>query len=401
MAVRYQQPHLASIHDFATKICTYRMTTLESLAAWMKETVIVVDSDKDPHASLVRSSTPALYVNPTKQEILFRAPHSYIDGIGSILILQDLVSLIATLSQESEYTTLGFDGEEVKNLAPVFEIATALEPPGPQDNARGARLMMDFIQSQPSVTLPLGVPSSSEAETQLATSEENQSLHSVSKRTFSLSGSNALIGACKARGITVTHAVHAAIVLATAELSSSNAVAKEEEKSYASIQSANRRSKVPKHFQQHRCKLYNAAFPIIIPDIQTKNFDILAKEIKGLYADNATSEEKGRSQQVIWGFAPPLPPDGAPAEAQTPLLSSLGIVESFLARETNGVEVKGFEFGLDTRAGVVTVYLWSWRGQVSLGATWETGVYGRGVVDGFLEAIEEKLGVGLGIGLEA
>jgi hypothetical protein len=60
-----------------------------------------------------------------------------------------------------------------------------------------------------------------------------------------------------------------------------------------------------------------------------------------------------------------------------------------------------WRFGLDTRAGVVTVYLWSWRGQVSLGATWETGVYGRGVVDGFLEAIEEKLGVGLGIGLEA
>jgi len=369
--VLYEQPQLASIFDFQGRTCTYTTTTEQSLAIWLDETFIVAD---DPYNSVATRGKPILCLDPSTRELLFRAPHCYIDGIGTILLLADIVSHL----NNPQPTTFG---DEAKNFSPIFDIAANVPAPQAPNHECSTQLTSKFLESQPSIGLPFY--------------EGPSTGHSVSEISLSLEDSNALVSTCKTRGLTVTHAVHAALVQTTVELNP-----KEEAKFYTSMPIYNWRGRVRAEYQRCRAALYCGAFPMAIRDPGVRDFDDIAEEMKRMYVDTNQDEEIAKAHSLWWSellTALRIASDQPPAT--TPLLSSLGVIERVLPEVVGGVKIKDFKFGIDIKGPIVTAYLWNWGGRVSLCAAWDRGSFEEGDIDEFLKRLVQKLAAPLGLSL--
>jgi hypothetical protein len=369
----YEQPQLASIYDFSERICTYTTTSEKSLAIWLAETLHVTD---DPYTALATREKPTLCVNPTSQELLFRAPHSYTDGIGATHLLADIVKYIAN----PQATTFG---DEAKNLPPIFEIAAGVPPSGTADYEHGAQLTNKFLEGQPSIALPFH---------EIPSAPFN---HSVSEIRLSLENSKALVNACKSRGLTVTHAVHAALIQAVAELNPVCAA-----QNYTSIHIYNWRARVQNKYQRCRSSLYCGAFPMKISDPATRPFDDLSEELKRMYGGTNQDIEIAKALAPWWSSlltAFSAVTDSPPVSA--PTLSSLGVIEKILPEVIDGIKVEEFKFGIDMKGPTVTVYLWNFKGRVTFSAAWDRGSYEEGEIEAFLGHIIHKLSISLGLSL--
>lgn len=153
--------------------------------------------------------------------------------------------------------------------------------------------------------------------------------HSVSEIRLTVEDSDKIVKACRKRGITVTHAVHAALILATAERST---LADTER--YTSMQYHNWRSRLQPQSQSSLVALYTGMLPLCIPlpsGVSTP-FSALAQEIKKIYTATNASEEMVRAHAPWWqSLVDLLGAAAAAGEAPelvtvTPNLSNLGVV---------------------------------------------------------------------------
>lgn len=365
----YEQPQLGSIFNFPKGTCTYTTTTETSLASWLRETFIVADN---PYLVVATREKPFLCINPTTRELLFRTPHNYTDGIGATLLMADIVSHVAN-PQSTIF------GNEAKNLPPVFEVAADMAAAETTDQERGMQLTNGFLENQPSVGLPFH--------------DGPTVQHSVSQVCLSLEDSNSLVSACKVHGLTVTHAVHAALIQAVAEI---NPIA--DAKNYTSLHIYDWRARVQAKYQRCRTTMYCGAFPMSVLDPGTRDFGGISEELKRLYVGTRYDEDIARAQGSWWsGVNAALSGAGEVPPMSTPMMSSLGVVEKVLPKVISGVEVDNYKFGLDVNGPTVVVYLWNWDGKVNISAAWDRGAFEEEEVDGFLDRILQKLATPLSL----
>lgn len=286
-------------------------------------------------------------------------------------MLGDIVKFLSN----PERTTFG---GEVKNIPPVFDIAACVPEPQAADLERGAQLTQKFLQNQPSIGLPF--------------QDRPSAPHSVSKICLSIEDSKNIVSAGKARGLTVTHAVHAALIQATAELNPEAA-----EKYYTSIHIYNSRSQVQPKYQR-QSTLHCSAFPMIVENPSTRDVGGLSEEMKKLYVGINQDKNIAKAHSPWWsGLVTALSAAGNPPAASTPMLSSLGVIEKLLPEEVEGVKFEDFKFGIDIKGPVVTVYLWNWGGRINFSAAWDRGSFQEGEIDEFLSRIVGKLATPLGV----
>jgi hypothetical protein len=366
--VLYEQPQLASTFDFHERTCTYVTATEESLTTCLEETFVIEENSQN---SIATRNRPILCFEESTQRLSFRAPHCYIDGIGVILLLGDIVKFLSN----PQRTTFG---DEVKNLPPVFDIAACLPKPQAADLERGAQLTRKFLQNQPSIGLPF--------------QDRPSAPHSVSEICLSIEDSNNIVSACKARGLTVTHAVHAALIQATAELDPEAAA-----KYYTSIHIYNWRSDVQPKYQR-QSTLHCSGFPMVVENPSTRNFEDLSAEMKKLYVGTNQDKDIAKAHSPWWSrLVTALNAAGNPPAASTPMLSSLGVIEKLLPEEVDGVKIEDFKFGIDIKGPVVTVYLWNWGGRINFSAAWDRGSFHEGEIDDFLSRIVGKFATPLSV----
>jgi hypothetical protein len=366
--ILYEQPQLASTYDFHERTCTYITATEESLTTRLEETFII---EEDSQNSIASRNKPILCFEKSTRRLSFRAPHYYIDGIGVILLLGDIVKFLSN-PQRTAF------GDEVKNLPPVFDIAACVPERQAADLERGARLTQKFLENQPSIGLPF--------------QDHPSAPHSVSEICLSIEDSNNIASPCKARGLTVTHAVHAALIQATAELNPEAAA-----KYYTSIHIYNWRLHVQPKYQR-QSTLHCSAFPMVVENPSTRDFEGLSEEMKKLYV--GTNQDKTIAKaHSPWrsGLVTALSAAGNPPAGSTPMLSSLGVIEKLLPEEVEGVKIEDFRFGIDIKGPVVTVYLWNWGGRINFSAAWDRGSFQEGEIDEFLSRIVGKLATPLGV----
>lgn len=378
--ILYEQPQLAATFDYGTGTATYTTITETSLDSWLQETFIVTQAEETYKCAVPRDK-PILCVNPNTREMLFRTPHSYLDGMGTVLLWSDLISHIANATPSPMF------GDKIHSLAPVFEVAAAVPATQPADLELGKKMMTDFIFGPPSIGLPFRPgPSAS---------------HSISEIRLSVEDSDKIVKACRKRGITVTHAVHAALILATAECSTLPGTER-----YTSMQYHNWRSRLQSQFRSSHVALYTGMFPMCIPlpSGASTPFSSLAQDMKHIYTSTNASEEVVRAHAPWWqSLADLLAAAAAAGEAPepvtvTPNLSNLGVIEKTLPREV-AERVEDFRLGLDMDVPFLTVLLWSWKGRISACASWNHGSFGEGEVSEFLGGVVKRLGEGLGVEL--
>lgn len=197
----------------------------------------------------------------------------------------------------------------------------------------------------------------------------------------------ALVDSCKASGISVTSAVHAALANAVFDLSLDNPP------KYAAVVSVNMRDRLmsPYNSRDHAVQAYVTG---VTPSVdRVSSFDEKARQLtafyKGWYSEKSLRTFRLTTQYHAEPLSKPRPQGMRPPSNVT--LSSLGVIEKYLVgeygRAGNTVRVTDFRFGVSMMTRQMLLYVWTFGGSLDLSVNYNTAYHDAKDAGEFLEAI--------------
>jgi hypothetical protein len=199
-ALRFKHPTIAAYIVDDTKY-VYDVPDAAALEKWASETFQVVEDKTADElvASITVSPYATMYYLPKTNEVLGHSQHWRTDGVGGLLLMDDFLAL-ASSSPSPDAASLPW-GEEVSRLPPSIEEAAGLSTnPSEAEKEQGAKMVGSFAHAVGAIGIPSPRPQDTvPGGTRIAR------LHLSEKET------QAIVEASKARGISVTAAVHASI----------------------------------------------------------------------------------------------------------------------------------------------------------------------------------------------
>ena len=191
----YDYPQIAAYAQGDTYV--YEIPDAASLSSWLAETFIVVPETTMTASELFAGFTPKalamMYYLPHKSEVLLHSSHFRIDGIGALHFFHRFFQALA------EPRTVGF-GDEDKNLLPgLDEVLNLSADITPEVEQVAADRLAEYISSVPSIGLPTNT-------NQVPGASRRCSIELTLQQT------SIILSGCKAHGISVTTAVHAAVI---------------------------------------------------------------------------------------------------------------------------------------------------------------------------------------------
>ncbi|OHE95050.1 hypothetical protein CORC01_09707 [Colletotrichum orchidophilum] len=207
--LRFEHPMIAVElgHDGQSLLYASTVDQNSSLEDWLAETFIVETDEQRPAGAVFSELRPPRLMElrflPNTGELLLRSSHWRIDGAGCSLLMDRFFDIMAT----EEMGSLAW-GEEISRLPPALEDALQLpSESSPEHQKWGSEWISDFGSASPSVGLPCR-----------PNPERNPGSPGRELLVLSEEDTATLVSACKTAGITVTAALHAAVILQTREM---------------------------------------------------------------------------------------------------------------------------------------------------------------------------------------
>ncbi|MCJ1280686.1 hypothetical protein MMC26_000003 [Xylographa opegraphella] len=199
--IRYHNPMLASTTKDGRRF--YQVANETELESWLQATFIVHDGTENvlqdakrlqPTLRSIQRAT--LHLIPKTQEILLQITHDLIDGISVQHLLDQLLSHLAARPAEVVF------GDEAQNLAPSLQSAANITPTDPTHLSKIQVLYGHWIGSMPTTGIAISAAASLPGNTLWQRMQLSE--HDTAR----------VVAAAKQRGLTPTHVVQAASVLA-------------------------------------------------------------------------------------------------------------------------------------------------------------------------------------------
>ena len=379
--LRYHFPQIAAYGQEDTYI--YEVPTPSTIDSWLSETFITEQYTSFP-SSVCAESAPnelaKMHWFPHTSEILFRSSHWRIDGIGSLHLLNRFLHILAhplsvEFGNESANLSIGLD--EAANVP--LEVTPTMEQ-------SATDLLMQYVNNVPSIGLPTSM-------NQVPRGSARCQIIFTSTLTASI------IARCKTSGFSVTAATHAAIVSATSQ----NADPGNPADKYTSFSNFDLRKNCPPPYNgaSKAVSIFHTGIPVVI---KPASFQENAVHFQKIYSRrlNASCQESIFSflacyvDKVRTLFTQPPPPGVLPPSE--PSLSSLGVIDDFLAhKHGDSVEVTDFWLGVDMLSRQLMLYVWTHRGKLKLSACYNQAFYASEFVKEFLTKVRDILLEGLEI----
>ncbi|KAI1074997.1 hypothetical protein F5B20DRAFT_417192 [Whalleya microplaca] len=369
---------------------------------------------------------------PSTHELMIRSSHWRIDGVGMAKLGHSFMNVLGNVLRlgldnplvsyeiyQQNRTCLGPNMEEVvraqQGVLSYPDDDRGARPTTPPAVAAGAD---DIIN-----TVAKGIPSIAFPTRDNSETVPPGPTDRTATRLDALVTSK-VVNACRSLGVSVTTAVHAAIVRVTAKYPQHPLA-----KAYAAFTPADLRRVLLNHGEGvdvGPLGLFHLGLPIYIGDIvspdrcgATKSFLAVAKELNAVYSrdlinfwDPADGSGKmisilqlaeSYTRRAAKLFSSPLPPTLPPI--QTPDLSSLGNAEKYIQRyyvsDTDTaeakVEVMDFWMGTEMLTRALQFHLWTWRDELTIAACFNESFYEKDFVNGVLDQVKGELISGLGI----
>ncbi|OJI87262.1 hypothetical protein ASPTUDRAFT_74095 [Aspergillus tubingensis CBS 134.48] len=322
--LRYEQPQIATVHSGTTKY--YEVPNDTALQAWIASTVITsaAANADDLYTTITPITQATLYYLPASFQLVLRTPHDTVDGIGVLRLLDRLLSIL--VSSPAEKITFG---DEPSRLAPTLrEILGVAEQPTPEEWEKIMALYKPYMDHAP------GIGPVSDLGNRPAGRSQHARLNIPTRTT------EAIIQACKAKGITVTSAVHAAYI----QTIKKHADPDHPSCHYVNTAQFNLRPYLPKHGAQYTASLGYTLFPVHLES--PTSFDQTTQALNRFYRTTFAND--------------PIPRDANP--------SSLGIIENNMQRSygTDRVIVRDFMIGVDVVMGMNMLFMFTFQDQLQL-----------------------------------
>jgi hypothetical protein len=423
--LRFDHPTIASRVQYDPAHQKYKktyetFTDSASQRQWLDDTFCVVTEriwgldwcNLDPPVpdlpTLFLVKPPALDDQTFRADLVLRSHHDIIDGMGTLLLFNNLFSLAADAYEQTDYELPQF-GEEWSNLSPPLRVAAGIPAALSPEHEQHMREILKHNAS-----LREGIEIASPPFQQQNTTPGKHQRVAV---TLSEDDTARLLEKCRSLGLSITHAYHAAIAHAVRDLQER----KESERmvryiSYCLVNERNR-CKPPYSTSIHPASVYHSvsgrrlAVDLTVPALGSSNatptvnetFLPIAQQIRDYYQDIRDNTDYMKLIPAFWAMSiSPYPgpdPPAIPARNETPSasISSMGVLDKVI-RHNYGIFsvynpwVTGEELG--TGLGL---FLGTWKGRLTLSAAYNDAWHGKEEVLDVLNRCNNIAFQGLGI----
>ena len=371
--LRAEQPQIATTVDGTTMV--YEVPDETALQEWLASTFVV--SPAADAEDLYRNVEPINQVTldyiPNSSELVLRAQHYTIDGIGTLLLWDRYLTALATPAEE-----VTFGGENTR-LAPSIEEVLKVSEPTPEETEKATALLMGYATKAP------GVGPVSKVGTVPAGRSQNTEM------TFPSRTTEAIVKVCKEKGISVTSAVHAAYLHAIIKHANPNGTLSR----YVNLGLFNLRPYLPKPYStsEYGASVYYTPLPLDfdLPTHFWETVHILDKYYRTTVKDDpeilplCTYMTRVLSQAIqLPQYQGPIPGDAQ--------VSSLGIVERYI-QHTYGstVKVLDVKMGVDVVLGMSMFFIYTFYDQLRLVYSFNDGYEEPAHISMYLEEVQKVL----------
>ena len=379
--LRFNHPSIA-VYPVRDKYFEYMIPDSVALNKWADETFQIVD--KKTADDLIPDLKPSPYMTITylldSNEILLHTAHWRTDGLGVMYLMNALFDLVATPSLDDP-NALPW-GQETTRLAPSVEDAAQI-PTTPTDSIKdfSRRCVETFYHAAAAV----GIPYKGEVATLPSGTRS-------SRLTFSTSETSSIISQCKARGYSVTSAVHASIAAANHAF----AYPQNQKKHYTSTVRFSLRPFLPEPYSTpaYASGLYTTGWMQAVQ--ASKSWAENAKAYNDTYQAGVTKEyiKSHREYALRLGDLIRNMPQGGDPPSEVDI-SSIGIAEQFIERvkgtSERGAKILSVSVGVETLTRQCVCFLWTFRDQIHLNLVYNESFHDERDTTGFLEKVKEIL----------
>ncbi|KAI0849862.1 hypothetical protein F5Y00DRAFT_268657 [Daldinia vernicosa] len=338
-----------------------------------------VDELFSRHLKVAPSAHATCHWVPTSSEVAIVSPHWRWDGRGVTMVLHSFMDLLACSSSTLPLIP-AVVGAEAINLVPTLDTVIGVpEVPKEEWVRKADDLLAPFLDGSPAIGLPI-----------------TPALPGNTVRTetvFPKAVTAAVREACRARGIQLTAALQASIVLETARYqervdgTAEVGIAAK----YKSWGAFDLRKHCPPPFDgiAHAASLRLVALPLIADP--TTSWDALASTFQAYY----TQPLAPPSSDTIFVRVPYVEKAtamlvGSPPSTE-PNLSNLGVMENYIQRRYGDFEVRDAALGVQMLSPQLYVHAWSWDGEMRVSICYNEAFYQEQFVRGWLEGLKTSL----------
>jgi hypothetical protein len=172
---------------------------------WLDETFVNIPEEHTLTPELLNrykaTSRPTMYFLESTQTFALRTPHFTMDGLGVLCLLSNFLAELGRIATKEE--NVYFD-EKLTDMASCLEEAAQPTFPSPRQLLRLWGIRRKWLRSYPSIGIR---PDES----------DQSSLSSWKDLQFSTSETKFLISQAKLSGLSLTHVVHAALIIGAKE----------------------------------------------------------------------------------------------------------------------------------------------------------------------------------------
>ncbi|KAM7214806.1 Major facilitator superfamily domain containing protein [Rhypophila decipiens] len=381
--LRYDFPSLTVFEQDGKK--QYLGPTQDRLDKWVDDTFSVNDAAESATQiipTLHLQKLPRLVFIPQSSELLFHCSHWRIDALGACMVMDLFFDLLNGAIAGKTIESPPWE-QEHNNLSPSLEDAYgSSETTIAVHRAKGEEIRKrNFDMAYPSAGLPYhDGPSPGLSHTQAI--------------EFTQESTASLISACKAAGISITAAVHAACAAAVFERATDRRC-----DSYSTVVSVNVRNLLPPSARQYVCGTYVTGISHTLSRVGG-DFTSWGKQLTAGYKASSWggTAYMDALREIYRVHGEMLADLAAPASQKRPppsnvTVSSLGVLDGKYLRADHGrVQVEAFRLGSSIMTRQPTLYIWTFRGSLTLSLDYNEGYYGPGDISGLLASIMKRLG---------
>jgi len=377
ITMRYNHPQLACYVD--GKLKKYDVPDDAAIDRWLARTYIIeVATTVDEVMALPHTlELPVLHYFPLTSEVLLCCSHVLTDAIGALALLDNLFEALV------KPTDVTF-GDEGKSLLPGRDTAAGLPVTAEETNEQAAtKLLNEYAANFASTQFPkdfeyeiAGAPRRKEVKILRSTTEE-------------------IVVACKTKQLSVTTAVHAALVLALQRISPVDSRGR----FYTSFGTFNYRSYLKPGYRDpasHPLGVYLVGLPIVI---ESSLFSDTASKLRDFYKQLSNDPQHADIRKLLVPytmqcaavFSQPRGPDMP--QASEPLMDSLGVVDRYLNVDhgEGSVAITNFWIGSQTYSLQPLFYVWTWQGNMTFSVCYNEHYYLESSIEQLLERVRQEL----------
>jgi hypothetical protein len=422
--LRYDHPTLAAPveYDPFTKSCRkiYRSPQNEAeVNEWLEETLKFVNTGENglefANSDPVVGRFATLYIltprqtsgqSSLKRDIVFSSHHDIIDGIGTLILFNNLFRHASeAFNSPDDHSDIVF-GDEHQNLSPPFRIASGIPPMPTQAQAEKFNKIQTANIAAAKDAEVLGVPFN--ANITMPRRSQRIATH------LSAAETHTLLSKCKTAGATVTQAFHAAIALAVRDIQKRED--QERKAKYISYSLINLRAacKPPYNSTSYAAAVYHSTsanrlvVDLTIPAAKApkpiaqpaEEFLQVLKQVKAFYQSFKPDADYLATVPSLYARSTPPYPDEpcpVPPPNKTPSvsLSSMGLVDKIIQPKYGRFEVEEpWVIGAEYSTGL-GLFLGTWKGVLCLSSGYNEAYHSSDEVMSFLQRVKNVILEGL------